>query len=269
MQAVIGAVAHGRALVGAGCFGEAAIQPQNTVVWEQRVGVPFKGESSVTESIVIQQPGGAAEQLVLLFHGVGSTPQAMLPLGERLARQFPNAFVVSVVVPDATDSGSACQWLSVQGIGGADIASRVAEAMPAFRRAVAHWQAVSGLGPVATALIGFSQGAIMALEATRAETACAGRVVAIAGRFAELPDRAAPATTLHLLHGKQDEVIPYRHTIEAAQHLLGIGGDATADVLPFIGHDLADDFIELTIERLTAYVPKRLWDEAMRAAGAA
>ncbi len=221
----------------------------------------------MTESIVIQQPGGQALQLVLLFHGLGETPQAMRPLGERLARQFPNAFVVSVVAPQPADGGMGYQWLSVQGISDANLAPRVTEALPAFQRAVAHWQAVSGLGPVATALIGFSQGAIMALEATRSETPCAGRVVAIAGRFAELPDRAAAATTLHLFHGKQDEVIPYRHTIEAVQHLLGIGGDATADLLPFVGHVLVDDFVDLTIERLTAYVPKRLWDEAMRAAG--
>lgn len=221
----------------------------------------------MTESIVIQQAGGQAEQLVLLFHGLGETPQAMLPLGVRLARQFPNAFVVSVAAPEPADGGTGYQWLSVQGISETNFAPRVTEALPAFRRAVAHWQAVSGLGPVATALIGFSQGAIMALEATRVEPACAGRVVAIAGRFTELPERAAAATTLHLFHGKQDEVIPYRHTIEAVQHLLGLGGDATADVLPFVGHALVDDFVDLTIERLTGYVPKRLWDEAMRSAG--
>ncbi|MEO8806320.1 MAG: esterase [Burkholderiaceae bacterium] len=221
----------------------------------------------MTESIVIQQPGGVAEQLVLLFHGQGETPQAMQPLGERLARQFPNAFVVSVAAPDPAEGGTGGQWLSVRGLGDANCAARVNAALPAFLRTVAHWQAVSGLGPVATALIGFSQGAIMALEATRSDTACAGRVVAIAGRFAELPVRAATATTLHLFHGKQDEVIPYRHTIEAVQHLLDIGGDATADVLPFVGHELVDDFVDLTLERLTGYVPKRLWDEALRAAG--
>ncbi|MEQ1685611.1 MAG: esterase [Burkholderiaceae bacterium] len=221
----------------------------------------------MTESIVIQQPGEQAQQLVLLFHGVGQTPHAMQPLGERLARQFPSAFVVSVAAPQPADGGTGYQWLSVQGISDANFAPRVTEALPAFRRAVAHWQAESGLGPVATALIGFSQGAIMALEATRVEPACAGRVVAIAGRFTELPERAAAATTLHLFHGKQDEVIPYRHTIEAVQHLLDIGGDATADVLPFVGHALVDDFVDLTIERLTGYVPKRLWDEALRAAG--
>lgn len=218
--------------------------------------------------MVIQQPPGRAEQLVLLFHGLGQTPQAMRPLGERLARQFPKAFVVSVVAAEPADRGTGYQWLSLGGLDDGNRAARVNAALPAFLRAVAHWQAVSGLGPVATALIGFSQGAIMALEATHRETACAGRVVAIAGRFTALPERAAAATTLHLFHGKQDEVIPYRHTIEAVQHLLGIGGDATADVLPFVGHELVDDFVDLTIERLTGYVPKRLWDEAMRAAGA-
>ena len=221
----------------------------------------------MTESIVIQRPGGQAEQLVLLFHGLGETPQAMLLLGERLAREFPKAFVVSVAAPLPADGGTGYQWLSVRGLDDANLTARVGAALPAFLSAVAHWQAVSGLGPAATALIGFSQGAIMALEATRGDTTCAGRVVAIAGRFVELPERAAAATTLHLFHGKQDEVIPYRHTVEAVQHLLGLGGDATADVLPFVGHVLVDDFVDLTIERLTGYVPKRLWDEAMRAAG--
>jgi len=216
--------------------------------------------------MVIQQPPGQAEQLVLLFHGLGETPQAMLPLGERLARQFPKAFIVSVVAAEPADGGTGYQWLSVRGLDDDNRSVRVNAALPAFLRAVAHWQAVSGLGPVATALIGFSQGAIMALEASHGETACAGRVVAIAGRFTALPERAAAATTLHLFHGKQDEVIPYRHTIEAVQHLMGIGGDATADVLPFVGHELVDDFVDLTIERLTGYVPKRLWDEALRTA---
>jgi phospholipase/carboxylesterase len=219
--------------------------------------------------MVIQQPGGQAEQLVLLFHGLGQTPQAMLPLGERLARQFPKAFIVSVAAAEPADGGAGYQWLSVRGLDESNRSARVNAALPAFLRAVAHWQAVSGLGPVATALIGFSQGAIMALEATHSETACAGRVVAIAGRFTALPERAAASTTLHLFHGKQDEVVPYRHTVEAVQHLLGIGGDATADVLPFVGHELVDDFVDLTIERLTGYVPKRLWDEALRAAGSA
>jgi hypothetical protein len=40
--------------------------------------------------------------------------------------------------------------------------------MPTFIETVRYWQKQSGLGPQATALIGFSQGAIMSLESIKA-----------------------------------------------------------------------------------------------------
>jgi phospholipase/carboxylesterase len=39
----------------------------------------------MSEPILIHKPLGAASQLMLLFHGVGSTPQNMVPIGRRLA----------------------------------------------------------------------------------------------------------------------------------------------------------------------------------------
>ena len=35
--------------------------------------------------IVVQQPAQQAQQLFLLHHGVGATPQGLVPLGQRLA----------------------------------------------------------------------------------------------------------------------------------------------------------------------------------------
>jgi phospholipase/carboxylesterase len=139
--------------------------------------------------------------------------------------------------------------------------------MPAFEDVVRHWQRESGLGVAATALVGFSQGAIMALEATqRADApALAGRVVAIAGRFAVPPAYPAPETTFHLFHGKHDPVIPYRFAIEGAERLIALGADVTADVLPFVKHEIEAEILALIVERLQGHVPKRLWDEALRA----
>jgi hypothetical protein len=37
-------------------------------------------------------------------------------------------------------------------------------------------------------------------------------------------------------------------------------------VLPFIGHEIHDEFIEAVIHKLTTHLPKRLWAEAMKAA---
>jgi phospholipase/carboxylesterase len=219
-------------------------------------------------SIVVQRAPARPQQLILLFHGVGATPDALLPLGRRVASEFAQATVVSVAAPQASDISSGRQWFSVQGVTEANRAERVAAIMPAFLAEVRAWQQAEDVTATATALVGFSQGAIMALEATRASPTPAGRVVAIAGRFATLPAHAATHTTLHLIHGKSDPVIPYRHTIEAAEHLIGLGGDVTADVLPFVGHEVNADIVDVMLERLQGHIPKRLWEEALREPGA-
>ena len=95
----------------------------------------FRRSDPMTD-IVVQQPAGAAKQLFLLHHGVGATPQGLLPLGRRLAAEFPEALVVSVQGPEASDLGQGYQWFSVIGITEETRPERVAAAMPAFVKAV-------------------------------------------------------------------------------------------------------------------------------------
>ena len=226
----------------------------------------------MNEAVVVQQPEGVPAQLMLLYHGVGAEPQQMLPLAQRLAAQFPQGLVVSVpgrAPADMPNAGGGRQWFSVQGISEENRPARIAEAMPEFIGSVRDWQQRSGVGAAATALIGFSQGAIMALEATQladtGEPLC-GRVVALSGRFATTPALAPPLTTLHLVHGKADGVIHYGHTVRSAEHLLQLGADLSADVIPFLGHEISDEVIDLVIQRLCTYVPERTWREALRSA---
>ncbi len=224
--------------------------------------------SDTTDSIIVARPEGQAEQLMLLFHGVGSTAADLVPVGEMLAKEFPAAFIVSVAAPAASNAPGGRQWFSVMGISEENRPARVEAAMPAFVETVRHWQAEAGVSTEAVALVGFSQGGIMALESTRDCQAVAGRVVSIAGRFAQLPETANPDTTLHMFHGKVDPVIPYGFTVEAAQHLVNIGADVTADVIPFVGHQITDEIVDLLIERLRTHLPKRAWDAALSAAKA-
>lgn len=233
------------------------------------VRAPEAGEThnpDMSESLVVQRPGGPAPQLILLFHGVGATPAGMLPLARRMAAEWPQAFVVSVQAPDPSDLGRGWQWFSVQGVDEANRPARVAAAMPAFLAAIAHWQRESGATPEATALVGFSQGAIMALEATAQPQLIAGRVVALSGRYAGAPHLPPAHTTLHFVHGKTDPVIPYRHTVSAAETLVAAGADLTADVLPFVGHEVDERVQDRLIERLRTHLPAHRWQEAMATA---
>ena len=222
----------------------------------------------MSESVIVARPEGPAQQLMLLFHGVGATAQDLVPLGRVLATEFPQAFIVSIAAPLPSESGGGRQWFSVQGISEENRPERVEAALPAFAEIVAQWQQDAGVGTDAVALIGFSQGGIMALESTRDKPALAGRVVSIAGRFAQLPATPNLATTVHLFHGKADPVIPYGFTVEAAQHLVAIGADVTADVIPHVGHQVNSEIAELLVERLRGHLPKRVWEAAMQAARA-
>ncbi len=221
----------------------------------------------MSESIIIQQPSQAAQQLLVLHHGVGASAQNMVPLGQQLAAQFPNAFIVSVHAPYVSDiSPSGAQWFSVQGITDENRPARVAEAMPAFLHNLRYWQQTSGVAASATAVLGFSQGAIMALEAAQAQAGLAARIVALSGRYAQLPTHAPEKTTLHFIHGKSDPVIHYGHCVAAAERLVGLGGDVTADVIPFLGHDINAEVIELVLERFAGHIPKHHWEEVLKAA---
>ena len=221
----------------------------------------------MSDAIIIQQPLHAAQQLLVLHHGVGASAQHMVPLGQRLAAQFPNAFIVSVQAPSASDiSPGGAQWFSVQGITDENRPARVAEVMPAFIQNLRYWQQTSGVEASATAVLGFSQGAIMALEAAQAQAGLAGRVVALSGRYAQLPSHAPEKTTLHFIHGKSDAVMHYGHCVAAAERLVALGGDLTADVIPYLGHEITAEVMDLVVERFVGHIPKHHWDEVRHAA---
>jgi phospholipase/carboxylesterase len=202
------------------------------------------------EPITIQSQAGTPEQLLLLFHGVGSAPQDMVPLGRLLATEFPRAAVISVPSPDASDMGSGYQWFSVHGITEDNRAQRIADTMPRFVDIIRRLQKCTGATPDQTVLIGFSQGAIMALASSQTSEQLAGRIVAIAGRFARPPEKAPIATTLHFIHGDRDPVVPYSHTVRAAERLVRLGADVTSDVISGLDHGINRHAADRLIERL-------------------
>jgi phospholipase/carboxylesterase len=218
-----------------------------------------------TNALILQKPTGTTAQLILLFHGLAANAQSMRMAGTRLAAVFPQAMVVAVNAPLAGDAPESFQWFPDTDDQPSDDQTGAAQAMPAFAACVAHWQQHTGVGPDATALIGFSQGATMALESTKLPEALASRVVAIAGQFASLPETDAYAGTIHFLHGKDDPVVPYKHTVIAAHHLKDLGGDITAEVRPNIGHEIHPEFIELMAEKLSTHISHRIWTLAMQA----
>ncbi|TDN60717.1 esterase [Scandinavium goeteborgense] len=214
------------------------------------------------DHFVVQSPSVPAKQLLLLFHGVGDNPVSMGQIGSWFAPLFPDALIVSVGgVEPCGPNGR--QWFSVQGVTEENRQQRIDAIMPTFIDIVRHWQKESGVGPLATALIGFSQGTIMSLESTKAAPGLASRIIAFNGRFATLPTSASTATTVHLIHGGEDRVIDLSHAVAAQEALIEAGGDVTLDIIDDLGHAIDDRSIQFALDHLRYTVPKHYFDEAL------
>ena len=220
--------------------------------------------ASSTSIEFLPDAGVDVRQLFILLHGVGGTPADMQPLAQAVRAAFPSA---AVLVPQGFEpfdgGGEGRQWFSVRGVTEENRPERVARALPPLEAYMREAQARFGLLQSDTALAGFSQGAIMALELVQAHDGMAGRVIAFSGRYAQLPKSAPQYTTLHLLHGEADPIMSVAHIQAAQARLSELHGDSTIDIASNVGHALHPALIERAIVRLKTCVPLRSWEAAL------
>ena len=200
--------------------------------------------------IVVQKPEHVPQQLVLFVHGVGSNAQDLVPVAQQFAKALPNALVVSVDGPQQSDFGAGRQWFSVAGVTEDDRLARVEAAMPAFQSTIQKWQAVAGVTAERAILVGFSQGAIMALESTQRPAILAGQVISFSGRFASQPKVAHAGTTINLIHGEEDPIIAASYSRAAASQLQALGAKVSVDIVPEMGHGIDRRMLSIALKRL-------------------
>ena len=171
-------------------------------------------------------PTKASQRLVLL-HGWGADADDLLDLGELLVG--PEVSVVALRAPQPHPYGSGRQWYDLQPIDWT--------ALPPARAALrARLEALAASVPLQqTVLLGFSQGAAMALD-VGCDLPLAG-IVACSGYPHEGWQAPAQRPPVLLSHGRQDPVVPYAAS-EALEQALAQGGEATSaavSLLPFNG----------------------------------
>ena len=201
---------------------------------------------------------GTPEQLFILLHGENAALEGLEALATALRVAFPQG---AILAPMDTDTKGL--WYPTQGLTDDTYPQHVDAAMPALSAFVQAAQARFGLTAAQTALAGFSQGAVMALQGSLPAYELAARVLAFGGRFASLPKTINNACTLHWLHGADDLVIPVQHAVAAQAWLTTLDGDSTIDVASNVGHEIHPLLIARAVERLQTCVPLRSWKAAL------
>ena len=184
------------------------------------------------------------DSLVILLHGVGANGSDLAPLSAALRNALPKTLFVAPDAPNLFDRGPGHQWFSVVDVTATNRLQRVVGARASFDGTLAdeidRAGLASRLGRVA--LVGFSQGAIMALDAMATARWPVAGVVAFSGRLAS-PDPLTPAKGARalLLHGEDDPVIPAHETLGASARLSKAGVVVDCHVAPGLGHAISPE----------------------------
>jgi phospholipase/carboxylesterase len=204
-------------------------------------------------------PAGRPALLVLL-HGIGADEDDLFPLAGRVDPRFT---VVSLGAPHGYHGGRA--WFHIDFAFGGRVVPDVAQARATLARLVAWLEAAParhGTDPSHTFLLGFSQGAMMALGVLLEAPQPLAGVVALSGREPTglFPRRAAreaiARVPLLVAHGTRDDVLPVAEGRRTRETFAGLSRDLTYREFD-VGHGLAEDEVRLVAGWLAARLPAR------------
>ena len=206
--------------------------------------------TAVLDGPRIPASAGRARQLVVFLHGYGADGNDLIELGRQWRALLPEAVFVS---PHASERCAATpmgrQWFALsnsspEGPAGAEErwrgAVKARGAIDAFLDAELKRL---GLDESGLALVGFSQGAMMALHVGLRRSRVPAAILGFSGllvgpeRLSEAAARGAPPPIL-LIHGDQDPLIPVEAMFMAAEALAGASIPTQWHVSLGVGHGI-------------------------------
>ncbi len=206
---------------------------------------------------------GQAKAAVVFLHGYGADGADLLGLADALAPHLPG---VAFFAPDAPERCPGApfgrQWFPIPWIDGSteeEQAAGLEAASVDLNGFLDGILADEGLEAGALALVGFSQGAMMAMHvAPRRAQAVAG-VVAISGRLLaeeRLAEEAVVKPPVLLVHGDRDDVVPFENMQLAGNALVAAGFETYGHVMQGTAHGIAPDGLGVALQFLKERLPE-------------
>jgi phospholipase/carboxylesterase len=193
--------------------------------------------------------GGAPRQLVVFLHGYGADGNDLIGLGREWAKLLPHAAFVSPHAPDpCAGAPMGRQWFDLSLGDPRLMATGIKHAAPALEAFLDAELKRHNLGPRALALVGFSQGTMMALAVGLKRNPAPAAIVGYSGALATLealPKDPGAAPAILLVHGDSDELIPLDAMFIAREQLAQAGLAVEWHVAQGVGHGIDAEGLRL------------------------
>lgn len=198
---------------------------------------------------------GTVRRLVIFLHGVGADGNDLLSLGEFF--DLPDTHYVSPHAPQPFDMAPfGHQWFSLLDRSPAALLTGAQSAAPWLDDFIDAQMARFKLTPADVALVGFSQGTMMALYAGLRRAEPLAGIVGFSGALiapellgADIKSRPPVC----LIHGQEDAVVPFGALAQAEGALRAANVKVEAHTRPMLGHGIDEKGLQLA----TAFLKKQ------------
>jgi phospholipase/carboxylesterase len=194
----------------------------------------------------LEPASGKAKQLVVLLHGYGADGNDLIDIGRAWQKLLPDAAFVSPHAPNLCGQAMGREWFPLgfripgERWAGVQMAAPV---LDAFLDAELKRR---DLPPQALALVGFSQGTMMALHVGLRRDLPPAAIVGYSGMLIMPDDAMSEAFAAEiksrapviLIHGDEDQLIPVQAVSHSAQGLAAMEVPVEWHISPGIGHGI-------------------------------
>lgn len=195
----------------------------------------------------LQPRSGAARQLVVFLHGYGADGNDLIDIGRAWQQTLPQAAFVAPHAPEpCAQSPAGRQWFALTFRDPDERWIGVNKVAPLLQGFLDDELARHQLPPSALALVGFSQGTMLALHVGLRRARPAAAIVGYSGLLVLPPDgslesyaaeiRSRPPVLL--VHGERDDVIPAEALFQTLQGLAAVGLSAEWHLSAGLGHGI-------------------------------
>ncbi|WP_045389617.1 alpha/beta hydrolase [Falsirhodobacter sp. alg1] len=191
---------------------------------------------------------GSAQSMVVFLHGYGADGADLLDLATPLAKHLPGTVFIA---PDAPEPCAASafgrQWFPIPRIDGSseeEMQGGLARATVALDAFLDARMTEEGVSADRVALVGFSQGTMMALHVGPRRSDVLAGIVGFSGKLLSPEQLEADTVTrppVLLIHGDADPVVPFEEMAVAGNALVAAGFETFGHVMKGTPHGIAPD----------------------------
>ena len=195
--------------------------------------------------------GAKADRLVVFVHGYGANGDDLIGLAPYFQRAMPTAAFVSPNAPERVPGQPfGYQWFGISRLDPELLAAGADRAAPVLNAFLDEELARHGLDGTRLALVGFSQGTMMALHVGLRRREQPAAILGYSGALVA-PERLADEMTVRppiaLIHGDADSMVPVTRLQDAVNAIGATGLPVRWHVSRGVGHSIDPEGLQLGI----------------------